>query len=104
MRKATLKYTTSKASVKCVNQTGTIEILADGSVEFNCEAGTLHTMPIDNTKPHLGDLNHPNCTSFSFTTVSGSYYDFDIERMGERVVDGCQRQENEFFGFEKQTF
>ena len=49
----------------------------------------------------LGDVNYPNSPSVSFTTSSGSTYDFEnIER--ERAVDGCfKSNDGVFLGYDE---
>ena len=72
----------------------------NGGYQFRMDNGLMINTSEIEPNTTLGDVNYPASPSVSFTTLSGSTYDFEnIER--ERIVDGCFREDNQYLGFEK---
>lgn len=84
---------------------GTLKQNSKGGWDFAMEKGGVISTSKTAANTTLGDLNHPRCKEFSFTTESGSTYIFDICNR-ERIVDGCFKKDNQFQSYndEKQEW
>lgn len=100
-----LHSTNSSKMMGFVGEYGTLEKNSKGGWNFVMERGGIISTSEIVPNSTLGDLNHPRCKEFSFTTKSGSIYIFDICNR-ERLIDGCQRNDNQFQSYnnEKQEW
>lgn len=90
-----LQSTNNPKMMSLEGEYGTLEKNSKGGWDFSMEKGGIISTSEVLPNTTLGDLNHPRCKEFSFTTKSGSTYIFDICNR-ERLIDGCQRKDNQF--------
>lgn len=90
-----LKSTNNPIMMSFEGEYGTLTSNSKGGWNFEMEKGGIISTSEIAPNTTLGDLNHPRCKEFSFTTKSGSTYIFDICNR-ERLIDGCQRKDNQY--------
>lgn len=83
-------------------QYGILTQNSKGGWDFAMEKGGIISTSKTAPNTTLGDLNHPRCKEFSFTTESGSTYIFDICNR-EKLFDGARRNNNQFQSYNDKT-
>lgn len=97
-----LQSTNNPKMMSFEGEYGTLTPNSKGGWNFEMEKGGIISTSEIAPNTTLGDLNHPSCKEFSFTTKSGSTYIFDICNR-ERLIDGCQRNDNQFQSYNDNT-
>lgn len=100
--KVKLNGTTNPNMQKFVGEVGEIYKNEHNGYTFAMENGlSISTSTVDDSAPHLGDIDNVNTMSLYFQTKSGSSYDFENIEYRERTFDGAFRKDNQFLGFDK---